>query len=112
MERGLFHGYPAERWIHLRTTNPIESSIAPVRCRRRVAKGLGFRTAGIAVASRSLSPRRLGGRGQRTHLAVLVRAGALFEGGRLVERPAIPEAISEPRGQGGHGRTQPCRVGR
>src|SRR4029453_2370186 len=34
-----FFDYPAEHWIHLRTTNPIESSFAPVRARTRVAKG-------------------------------------------------------------------------
>ena len=26
-----FYGYPAEHWIHLRTTNPIESTFATVR---------------------------------------------------------------------------------
>src|SRR5215218_6122411 len=34
-----FFDYPAEHWIHLRTTNPIESSFAPVRARTRVTKG-------------------------------------------------------------------------
>jgi putative transposase len=28
-----FYDYPAEHWIHLRTTNPIESTFATVRCR-------------------------------------------------------------------------------
>jgi putative transposase len=27
-----FYDYPAEHWRHLRTTNPIESSFATVRC--------------------------------------------------------------------------------
>ncbi len=26
-----FYKYPAEHWIHLRTTNPIESTFATVR---------------------------------------------------------------------------------
>ena len=30
-----FFDYPAEHWVHLRTTNPIESSFSPVRARRR-----------------------------------------------------------------------------
>ncbi len=34
-----FYDYPAEHWIHLRTTNPIESTIATVRLRQRVTKG-------------------------------------------------------------------------
>ena len=34
-----FYKYPAEHWIHLRTTNPIESTFATVRLRQRVTKG-------------------------------------------------------------------------
>src|SRR5215204_270850 len=34
-----FYDYPAEHWIHLRTTNPIESTFATVRLRQRVTKG-------------------------------------------------------------------------
>ncbi|PSL00009.1 mutator family transposase [Murinocardiopsis flavida] len=33
-----FYDYPAEHWVHLRTTNPIESTFATVRLRRRVTK--------------------------------------------------------------------------
>lgn len=36
-----FYDYPAEHWIHLRTTNPIESTFATVRLRQRVTKGPG-----------------------------------------------------------------------
>jgi putative transposase len=38
-----FHDYPAEHWIHLCTTNPIESTFATVRLRQRVTKGPGSR---------------------------------------------------------------------
>jgi Transposase, Mutator family len=34
-----FYDYPAEHWIHRRTTNPIESTFATVRLRQRVTKG-------------------------------------------------------------------------
>jgi hypothetical protein len=34
-----FYDYPAEHLIHLRTTNPIESTFATVRLRQRVTKG-------------------------------------------------------------------------
>jgi len=34
-----FYDYPAQHWIHLRTTNPIESTFATVRLRQRVTKG-------------------------------------------------------------------------
>ena len=30
-----FFDYPAEHWVHLRTTNPIESAFSPVRARTR-----------------------------------------------------------------------------
>ena len=45
-----FYKYPAEHWIHLRTTNPIESTFATVRLRQRVTEGPGSRAAGIAMA--------------------------------------------------------------
>ena len=38
-----FYKYPAEHWIHLRTTNPIESTFATVRLRTTVTKGPGSR---------------------------------------------------------------------
>src|SRR5487761_599388 len=38
-----FYDYPAEHWVHLRTTNPIESTFATVRHRTKVTKGPGSR---------------------------------------------------------------------
>ena len=38
-----FYNYPAEHWVHLRTTNPIESTFATVRLRTKVTKGPGSR---------------------------------------------------------------------
>ena len=45
-----FYDYPAEHWIHLRTTNPIESTFATVRLHQRVTKGPGSRAARLAMA--------------------------------------------------------------
>ena len=45
-----FYNYPAEHWVHLRTTNPIESTFATVRLRTKVTKGPGSRVAGLAMA--------------------------------------------------------------
>jgi Transposase, Mutator family len=42
-----FYDYPAQHWIHLRTTNPIESTFATVRLRTKVTKGHGWKTAGL-----------------------------------------------------------------
>ena len=44
-----FYDFPAEHWIHLRTTNPIESTIATVRLRHRRTKGNGSRTACLSM---------------------------------------------------------------
>lgn len=44
-----FYDYPAEHWIHLRTTNPIESTFATVRLRHRRTKGSGSRTACLTM---------------------------------------------------------------
>jgi transposase-like protein len=30
-----FFDFPAEHWVHLKTSNPIESTFAPVRARMR-----------------------------------------------------------------------------
>lgn len=36
-----FYDFPADRWIHLRTSNPIESTFSSVRARTDVTKGPG-----------------------------------------------------------------------
>jgi transposase-like protein len=93
-----FFDYPAEHWLHLRTTNPIESTFSPVRARTRVTKGPGNRQAGLAMVFKLLEAAE--GRWRAVngpHLVALVRAGARFEKGRLVERPreAPEEEINE-----------------
>lgn len=44
-----FYDFPAEHWIHLRTTNPIESTFATVRLRHRKTKGNGTRKACLSM---------------------------------------------------------------
>jgi len=83
-----FYDYPAEHWIHLRTTNPIESTFATVRLRQRVTKGPGSRAAGVAMAFKLIQSAQARWRAVNApHLVALVRAGAAFEKGKLVERP-------------------------
>jgi putative transposase len=84
-----FYSYPAEHWVHLRTTNPIESTFATVRLRQRVTKGPGSRAAGIAMAFKLMESAQSRWRAVNApHLVALVRAGARFEKGKLVERTA------------------------
>ena len=44
-----FYDFPAEHWIHLRTTNPIESTFATVRLRTKRTKGSGSRMACLTM---------------------------------------------------------------
>jgi transposase-like protein len=55
-----FYDFPAEHWVHLKTSNPIESTFATVRLRTKVTKGPGSHVArtGDGVQAR--------GGGQRT----------------------------------------------
>jgi len=82
-----FYDFPAEHWVHLRTTNPIESTFSTVRLRTKVTRGAGSRKAGLAMAYKLLDAaqdrwRRLNGH----ELVALVRAGATFIDGKLQER--------------------------
>lgn len=83
-----FYDYPAEHWIHLRTTNPIESTFATVRHRQKLTRGPGNRAAGLAMAFKLMLAAQDRWRAVNApHLVALVRAGAVFENGKLVERP-------------------------
>jgi transposase-like protein len=82
-----FYDYPAEHWVHLRTTNPIESTFATVRHRTKVTKGPGSRAAGIAMAFKLVEAAQRRWRSVNApQLVALVRAGAEFKDGKLVER--------------------------
>jgi transposase-like protein len=83
-----FLDFPAEHWVHLKTSNPIESTFSTVRLRTRVTKGPGSRAAGLAMVFKLVKAaedrwRYVNG----PHLVALVRAGAKFEKGVLIERP-------------------------
>jgi putative transposase len=44
-----FYDFPAIHWIHIRTTNPVESTFATVRLRTKRTKGCGSRTATLTM---------------------------------------------------------------
>jgi len=78
--------YPAEHWLHLMTSNPIESTFSTARLRTKVTKRPGSRAAGLAMAFKLIEAaehrwRYLNG----AHLVAFVRAGAMFRKGVLVE---------------------------
>jgi putative transposase len=96
-----FYRYPAEHWVHLRTTNPIESIFATVRLRTKVTKGPGSRAAGLAMAYKLIEAAQTRWRAVNApHLVALVRNGAVFHKGKLLERliaitPAKTHASNE-----------------
>jgi transposase-like protein len=47
-----FYSFPGTHWIHIRTTNPIESTFATVRLRTRRTKGCGSRIATLTMVWR------------------------------------------------------------
>ena len=44
-----FYDFPAEHWLHIRSTNPVESVFATVRLRHSKTKGNGTRKACLAM---------------------------------------------------------------
>jgi putative transposase len=82
-----FYDFPAEHWIHLRTTNPIESTFSTVRLRTKVTRGARSRRAGLAMAYKLFDAAQARWRRINGHeLVPLVRAGATFVDGKLRER--------------------------
>ena len=81
-----FFDFPAEHWIHLRTTNAIESTFATVKLRTRVTKGAGNRKAALMMAYKLMDAasarwRAIAGR----ELVKVVLDGARFVDGVRVE---------------------------
>jgi putative transposase len=88
-----FMRYPAAHWLHLRTTNAIESTFATVKARTRTTKGAGSRAAGLAMAFKLLT--RAEERWRRVnspHLVALVHAGVKFPDGKTRILPDLPSA--------------------
>jgi transposase-like protein len=78
-----FFDFPAQHWIHLRTTNPIESTFSTVKARTRKTKGAGSRRAGLAMAFKLLlAAENRWRRINAPHLVALVKAGVAFPNGQ------------------------------
>jgi len=94
-----FLDFPAEHWLHLRTTNPIESTFATVKARTKKTKGAGSRKAGLAMAWKLLLAAQ--GRWRRVnapHLVALVKAGVDFPNGeaKMLQCDPEPEELFIP----------------
>jgi putative transposase len=83
-----FYDFPGEHWVHLRTTNPIESVFATVRLRHDKTKGSGTRTACLAMVFKLMESASKGWRSLNGSplLAEVVRGTRFTDGIR--EKPA------------------------
>ena len=81
-----FYDFPAEHWIHLRTTNPIESTFATVRLRTAKTRGCVSRTSILSMVfklAKSAEQRWQLLRG--SELITKVIAGVQFKNGVITE---------------------------
>jgi len=84
-----FYDFPAAHWIHIRTTNPIESTFSTVRLRTVRTKGCGSRIATLTMVFKLVMEtqktwRRLTG----SSIIPMVLSGKKFVDGILEEDDA------------------------
>lgn len=79
-----FYDFPGAHWIHLRTTNPIESTFSTVRLRHRKTKGCGTRQASLVMVFKLAQAAQKGWRRLNTpHLVLEVARGRTFVDGEM-----------------------------
>ena len=84
-----FYDFPAEHWVHLRTTNPIESTFATIRLRQRRTKGCGSREASLTMAFMlARQAERHWRRRNGSEVMVHVLAGKKFKDGVMLQETA------------------------
>ena len=84
-----FYDFPAEHWIHIRTTNPIESTFATVRLRTAKTRGcLSRETASTLVFKLTLCAQRTWRKLNGSNWLAEVSEGVKFEDGIKVDKIA------------------------
>lgn len=84
-----FYDFPGIHWIHIRTTNPIESTFATVRNRTKRTKGSGSRTATLTMVYKlSLEAEKTWKKLKGYKLIRLVLEQKRFVDGELQEKAA------------------------
>jgi len=94
-----FFDFPAEHWLHLRTTTAIESTFATVKARTKKTKGAGSRKAGLAMAFKLvLAAEQRWRKVNAPHLVALVKAGVEFPNGEaeMLQCDLKPEELFMP----------------
>ena len=84
-----FYDFPAAQWVHLRTTNPIESTFATVRHRTRQTKGCGSRVTMLTMVFKPATEVEKHGRRLNSYsLITRLIQGDTFTDGELVLKEA------------------------
>jgi transposase-like protein len=94
-----FFDFPAEHWLHLRTTNAIESTFATVKARTKKTKGAGSRKAGLAMVFKLLlAAQQRWRKVNAPHLVALVNVGVEFPNGEaeMFQAASEPEELFMP----------------
>ena len=84
-----FYDFPAQHWVHLRTTNPIESTFSTVRLRTKKARGCFSRTTALTMAFQLMRAAQKNWRGcNKPDLLPFVMNEIKFVDGLLIEDAA------------------------
>lgn len=87
--------FPAAHWIHLRTTNPIESSFATVKLRTRVTKGAGSKATAEVMAFKLLKEcEKTWRKINRPEEIKNLLAGLAYKDGAVIPDPSHHEAVA------------------
>jgi transposase-like protein len=94
-----FFDFPQEHWIHLRTSNPIESIFSGVRLRTDASKRLHVRENALYLVFKLVVRLSLNWRGiNAPNQLRLLLAGHHFRDGQLVLDPADPAQLAQAVG--------------
>ncbi len=90
-----YFDFPAAHWLHLRTTNPIESSFATVKLRTKITKGAGSKDTAEVMTFKLL--KECEKRWRKINLPGEIKnilAGLAYKDGIVVPDPSHHEAVA------------------
>lgn len=84
-----FYDFPAEHWIHIRSTNAIESTFATLRLRTAKTRGMGNARTAISMVFKLMTEaeKRYAKLKGHKHIPIVME-GRIFKDGELVEQGA------------------------
>ena len=92
----VFYDFPQEQWVHVRTSNPIESIFAGVRLRTNASKRLRVRENALYLVFKLVARLSLNWRGiNAPNQLRLLLAGHQFQDGQLLLEDARAADLSQ-----------------